>query len=377
MRAAIFNEVGKEIVDVYDDVEVADPGPGEVKVKIHAAGVCHSDLSAMNGTLPQPAPAVLGHEGAGEIVAVGDGVTQVAVGDHVIVAWTPPCGVCRACLRGQANLCVQIFFNIAGAARFKRGDQAVFGFAGTGTFAEEVVLPQQGVVKIPDDVPYEIGALIGCGVTTGVGAALNTAKVAPGSSVVVFGAGGVGIAAIQGARVAGAAEIVAVDMVESKLKDALRFGATRGVKPDEVDAANMEINAGEGFDYAFECIGLPQTIRAAYDAARRGGTAVIVGAGSQSANVEFNCFELFFMEKRLLGSYYGSADVRREFARLIDLWKAGRLDLDGMISARLDVSQAQDAFEAMKRGEVIRQVLTFGQPAVGAGGRAAKQTAGA
>jgi S-(hydroxymethyl)glutathione dehydrogenase / alcohol dehydrogenase len=233
------------------------------------------------------------------------------------------------------------------------------------------------VVKIPDDVPYEIGALIGCGVTTGVGAALNTAKVEPGSSVVVFGAGGVGIAAIQGARIAGAAEIVAVDMVESKRKEALRFGATRGVTPDEVDAANMEINAGEGFDYAFECIGLPQTIRAAYDAARRGGTAVIVGAGSQSANVEFNCFELFFMEKRLLGSYYGSADVRREFARLIDLWKAGRLDLDGMISARLDVSQAQDAFEAMKRGEVIRQVLTFGQPAVGAGGRAAKQTAGA
>jgi S-(hydroxymethyl)glutathione dehydrogenase / alcohol dehydrogenase len=375
MRAAIFNEVGKEIVDIYDDVEVADPGPGEVKVKIHAAGVCHSDLSAMNGTLPQPAPAVLGHEGAGEIVAVGDGVTQVAVGDHVIVAWTPPCGVCRACLRGQANLCVQIFFNIAGAARFKRGDQPVFGFAGTGTFAEEMVVPQQGVVKIADDVPYDIGALIGCGVTTGVGAALNTAKVEPGSSVVVFGAGGVGIAAIQGARVAGAAEIVAVDMVESKLKDALRFGATRGVKPDEVDAANMEINAGEGFDYAFECIGLPQTIRAAYDAARRGGTAVIVGAGSSSANVEFNCFELFFMEKRLLGSYYGSADVRREFARLIDLWKAGRLDLDGMISARLDLSQAQEAFDAMKRGEIIRQVLTFGQPTVGAGGRAKQATA--
>ncbi len=359
MRAAVFNEVGKEVVDVYDDVEVADPGPGEVKVKIHAAGVCHSDLSAMNGTLPQPAPAVLGHEGAGEVVAVGDGVTQAAVGDHVIIAWTPPCGECSACLRGEANLCVKIFFNIAGAPKFSRAGSPIFGFAGTGTFAEEMVVPQQGVVKIPDDVPYEIGALIGCGVTTGVGAALNTAKVKPGSSVVVFGAGGVGIAAIQGARIAGAAEIVAVDTIDSKLKDAQQFGATRGVKPDEVDKANMEINAGEGFDYAFECIGLPQTIRAAYDAVRRGGTAVIVGAGRSDAMVEFNSFELFFMEKKLLGSYYGSADVRTEFARLIGLWRAGRLDLDGMISRRLDISKAQDAFDAMKRGEIIRQVLTF------------------
>jgi len=359
MRAAIFNEVGKEFIEVYDDVEVGPPGPGEVRVKIHAAGVCHSDLSAMNGTLPQPAPAVLGHEGAGEVIAVGEGVTQVAVGDHVIVAWTPPCGTCRACLRGESNLCVQIFFNIAGSAKFSRAGSPVFGFAGTGTFAEEMVLPQQGVVKIPDDVPYEIGALIGCGVTTGVGAALNTAKVQPGSSVVVFGAGGVGIAAIQGARIAGAAEIVAVDMVDAKLKDALRFGATRGVKPDDVDAANMEINAGEGFDYAIECIGLPQTIRAAYDAVRRGGTAVIVGAGSSEKMVEFNCFELFFMEKKILGSYYGSADVRTEFDRLIRLWKAGRLDLEGMISSRMDLSKAQDAFEAMKRGEVIRQILTF------------------
>lgn len=359
MRAAVFQGTGEEIVEIFDDVAVSDPGPGEVKVKIGAAGVCHSDLSAMNGTLPMPAPCVLGHEGAGEVVEVGPGVTQVALGDHVIVAWTPPCGKCRACRRGETNLCVQIFYNIAGAAKFSRSGSPIFGFAGTGTFAEEMVVPEQGVVKIPDDVPYEIGALIGCGVTTGVGAALNTAKVVPGSSVVVYGAGGVGIAAIQGARIAGAAEIVAVDMVDSKLKDAQQFGATRGVKPDEVDAANMEINEGEGFDYAFECIGLPTTVRAAYDAVRRGGTAVIVGAGRADAMVEFNCFELFFMEKKLLGSYYGSADVHFEFDRLIKLWKAGRLDLDGMISARMDLSKAQDAFEAMKKGEIIRQILTF------------------
>ena len=238
MRAAIFNEVGKEVIDIHDDVEVADPGPGEVRLKLHAAGVCHSDLSAMNGTLPQPAPAVLGHEGAGEIIEVGPGVDQVAVGDHVIVAWTPAVRTCRACLRGEANLCVEhlLQHRRRGQASRTADGSPVFGFAGTGTFAEEMVLPQQGVVKIPDDVPYEIGALIGCGVTTGVGAALNTAKVQPGSSVVVFGAGGVGISAIQGARIAGAAEIVAVDMVDSKLKNAQRFGATHGVKPDELDA---------------------------------------------------------------------------------------------------------------------------------------------
>jgi S-(hydroxymethyl)glutathione dehydrogenase/alcohol dehydrogenase len=250
-------------------------------------------------------------------------------------------------------------FNIAGSTHFSQAGSPLFGFVGTGTFAEELVVPRQAVVKMVEDVPYEIGALIGCGVTTGVGAALNTAKVKPGSNVVVFGAGGVGVAAIQGARIAGAAEIVAVDTIDSKLEDAKRFGATRGVKPDQLGDASGEITGGDGFDYAFECIGIPLTVRAAYDAVRRGGTAVIVGAGKMDAMVEFNCFELFFQEKKLLGSYWGSADVRTEFDRLIRLWKAGRLDLEGMITARMDISKAQDAFDAMKRGETIRQILTF------------------
>jgi S-(hydroxymethyl)glutathione dehydrogenase/alcohol dehydrogenase len=359
MRAAVWYEAGSEVIEYHDDVEVDNAGPGEVKVKIHAAGVCHSDLSAMNGTLPQPAPAILGHEGAGEVIAVGEGAADIAVGDHVIIAWTPPCGQCKACLRGEANLCVNIMFNIAGSTHFSRAGTPLFGFVGTGTFAEELVVPRQAVVKMDKDVPYEIGALIGCGVTTGVGAALNTAKVKPGSNVVVFGAGGVGVAAIQGARIAGAAEIVAVDTIDSKLEDAKRFGATRGVKPDQLDDASGEITGGEGFDYSFECIGIPLTVRAAYDAVRRGGTAVIVGAGKMDAMVEFNCFELFFQEKKLLGSYWGSADVRVEFDRLIRLWKTGRLDLEGMITNRMDISKAQDAFDAMKRGETIRQILTF------------------
>ncbi len=361
MRAAVCQAIGEEAtVEVFDDVEIPEPGPGEVRVRIHAAGLCHSDLSGMNGTLPQGAPFVPGHEGAGEVVAVGDGVTSVGPGDHVIVAWTPPCGSCKACLRGQPNLCVNFMFAMAGSPRFRRAEGTdLFGFAGTGTWSEEMVLPQQGVVKIPNDVPYEIGALIGCGVTTGMGAAINTARVEPGSSVVVFGCGGVGISAIQGAKVAGAAEIVAVDTVARKLEEAKRFGATHGTDPEGLTALVAEITEGEGFDYAFECIGIAPTFRAAWDATRRGGTTVIVGAGRMDAILELNGFELFFSEKALLGSYYGSADVRREFLRIIRLWRAGRIDLEGMISRRLQLEEMNDAIAALKKGEVLRQVVTL------------------
>ncbi len=359
MRGAICRTTGEETVEIVDNLSVGEPQAGEVKVKIHAAGICHSDLSGMNGTLPQGAPFVPGHEGAGEIVAVGEGVKSTKVGDHVIVAWTPPCGKCKACLRGQPNLCVDIFFAIATAMHFTEGDTPLFGFAGTGTWTEELVLPEQGVVVIPDDVPYEVGALIGCGVTTGVGAAVNTAKVAVGSSVVVFGCGGVGISAIQGAKVCGAAEIVGVDTIPTKLEDAKRFGATHAVHPDDLLGVSAEVTGGEGFDYAFECIGIAPTFRAAWDATRRGGTTVIVGAGRGDAVLELNGFEMFFQERALLGSYYGGADVRTEFHRLIRLWKAGRLDLEGMVSKSFGLDGINEGIQALKRGEVIRQIVTL------------------
>jgi len=359
MRGAVCTTTGNETVEIVDDLSVGDPGPGEVKVRIHAAGICHSDLSGMNGNLPQGAPFVPGHEGAGEIVALGSGVTSAKIGDHIIVAWTPPCGKCKACLRGQPNLCVDIFFAIAGASHFSQDGKDVFGFAGTGTWVEEVILPEQGVVVIPDDVPYEIGALIGCGVTTGVGAAVNTADVEVGSSVVVFGCGGVGISAIQGARLCGAAEIIGVDTVPEKLEDAKRFGATHGAHPDDLGALRAEVTGGEGFDYAFECIGIAPTFRAAWDATRRGGTTVIVGAGRRDAMLELNGFEMFFTQKRLLGSYYGGADVRTEFHRLIRLWKAGRLDLEGMVSNRFGLEGINAGIQALKNGEVIRQIVTL------------------
>lgn len=359
MRAALLHNTGDENLEVVDDVEVDAPGPGEVTIKIEATGVCHSDLHAMQGSLPQPAPFVPGHEGAGTISAVGDGVEGLAVGDHVVVAWSPPCGKCNNCVeRKQPHLCVMIQFAIAGVPRFTRNGEPVYGMAGTGTFAEYLTVPQEAAIKIDDDIPFEIASLIGCGVSTGVGAAINTAKVKPGSNVVVFGCGGVGIAAIQGAHVAGAAVIVAVDLNPDKLEVAKEFGATHACSPDDLPALQAELT-GDGFDYAFEAIGLPVTMRAAYDAVRRGGTACVIGVGPMDKEVSFNGFEIFFSEKNFMGSYYGSVDVRSDFHKLLKLWKAGQLNLDGMISKRMHIDDINEAFDAMKRGEVIRTVITF------------------
>jgi S-(hydroxymethyl)glutathione dehydrogenase/alcohol dehydrogenase len=370
MRAAVLRNTGDEKLEIRDDIELGPVGPGEVKVRIHATGVCHSDVSGMNGTIPQPAPFVPGHEGAGVVSEVGEGVTSVAPGDHIIVAWSAPCGTCKFCVdRKQPNLCINIQFAAGATPHFLQDGSPIFGFAGVGTWAEQLILPQQGVVKIDPATPHEIASLVGCGVMTGVGAALNTAKVTPGSSVVVFGCGGVGISAIQGARVAGASEIVAVDLVDSKLEDAQRFGATHAVKPDELDSAKQSITGGDGFDYAFEAIGLPQTMRSAYDVIRRGGTACIIGVGGLDKSLTFNAFELFFDEKTLKGSYYGSADVRSDFSRMLNLWHNGRLDLEGMISKKIAIDDVNEAVADLKAGTVIRSVITFdggGAPAAGA-----------
>ena len=357
MRAAVLFETGSQTLEVRDDVTLADPGPGEVRIRIHATGVCHSDLSAMTGVLPQPVPFVPGHEGAGEVVAVGEGVGKVAVGDHVIVCWNPPCGDCSHCRGGQGNLCVNIFFGMTMTPHFKVDGADVYGFAGNGTFAEELVVPWQCAVKIPDDVPYEIAALIGCGVTTGVGAVVNTAQVQPGSSVAVIGAGGVGISVIQGARIAGAAQIVAIDPVRSKHEAALRFGATRAVEPEDADAAKAEVTGGAGFDYVFEVVGRSALVKQAYGLTRRGGTVTVVGAGKNDDSVEFDMFQLFFDNKKILGSYYGGADPRQEYGRLIALWRAGRLDLEGMITARLKLDDINQALELLRTGAAIRTII--------------------
>ncbi|MEN3583062.1 alcohol dehydrogenase catalytic domain-containing protein [Streptomyces sp. ZYX-F-203] len=353
MRAAVLREIGQDEPEVLDDVEAVGFGPGKVRVRIRAAGLCHSDLSAMSGVLPQAAPFVPGHEGAGEVVEVGPGVTGVAPGDHVVVCWLPTCGACPSCRRGQTELCLSGFLN-AGTPNFRLGETDVFGFAGTGTFAEEVVVDAGCAVPVPKDVPFDIAALIGCGVTTGLGAALNTAKVEAGSSVAVIGCGGVGVSVVQGARVAGAARIVAVDPVASRRKTALAFGATRAVAPEELPDAKAETEGGEGFDHVFEVVGKSTTARAAYDATRRGGTMVVVGAGAVDDVLGLNMFELFFDEKRILPSLYGGGDVRRSYRRTIALWRSGRIDLAGMITHRVSLARIDEALEQMRTGAALR-----------------------
>ncbi|MEE1749403.1 Zn-dependent alcohol dehydrogenase [Streptomyces sp. NPDC007076] len=358
MRAAVLHEIGQDKLEVLDDVEAVGFGPGKVRLRIRATGLCHSDISAMNGVLPQPAPFIPGHEGAGEVLDVGDGVTGLSAGDRVLVCWLPACGACPSCKRGQTQLCLAGFMN-AGTPNFKRsgGSSDVFGFAGTGTFTEEVVVGAGCAVPIPDDVPFEIAALIGCGVTTGLGAAINTAQVEAGSSVAVIGCGGVGISTIQGARVQGAAQIVAVDPVASRREAALRFGATEAVSPDEFADAKQRVTAGEGFDYVFEVVGKSATARTAYENTRRGGTLCIVGAGAMDDNFQVNMFELFFDEKRILPSMYGGGDVLRSYERAIALWRAGRIDLESMITHRVRLDGINDALDQMRTGESLRTCI--------------------
>jgi S-(hydroxymethyl)glutathione dehydrogenase / alcohol dehydrogenase len=359
VRGAVLHSLEDAKFDIRDDVQTVGPGGGEVLVRLRAAGVCHSDLSARQGGLPQPMPAILGHEAAGEVVAVGDGVTQLAPGDHVIASWLPPCMNCPSCRRGQPYLCFTHVLTAYTVPRFLVGDTPVFGMAGCGAFAEQMVVPQDAAIKIGDDVPFEVAALIGCGVMTGVGSVINTAKVPPASTVAVIGCGGVGMSVIQAARIAGAAVIAAVDTNAIKHETARRFGATHAVHPDDLAGLSAELTGGEGFDYAFEVVGLPQTIRAAWAAARRGGTVVIVGAGRADQQVEFTPFELLFDGKQLLASLYGSADIRRDYHRLLDLWRAGRLDLEGMITQRITLDDVEDALAALGTGEVVRQVISY------------------
>jgi S-(hydroxymethyl)glutathione dehydrogenase/alcohol dehydrogenase len=359
VKAAVLHEVGNDKLEVRDDVEPTPVTEGKVRIRIKATGVCHSDLSAMNGTIPVAVPAVLGHEGAGEVIEIGPGVKGLAVGDHVVICWSPQCGKCADCVNGKPHLCMAYMMDAFMDAHFTMAGVPIFGMAGAGTFAEELIVPEAGAIKIDDDVPFDIASLVGCGVMTGVGAVFNAAKVTPGSSVLVIGCGGVGISAIQGARIAGAATIVAVDMVEQKLAWAKKFGATHAVTPADLPAALLELTGGAGFDFAFEVVGRSDTIRTAYDSTRRGGTTVVVGVGRAEDMVTFSAFELFYNEKNLRGTYYGSANIRRDFPLLLDLWRAGRLDLEGMITRRLKIDDINDAFTAMQSGDVIRQVITF------------------
>lgn len=359
MKAAVLNQIGDETLELRDDVTTTEPGPREVRIRVRVSGICHSDLSAMDGTLPALAPGVVGHEGAGEVVEVGSAVDHLAVGDHATVSFVPPCGQCRNCLRGEANLCAVYAVAAFTSPRFRLGEQQLFGYAGLGTFAEEVVVPASGAVKVEQDVPFDVAALIACGVLTGVGAVLNTAAVRPGSTVVVIGCGGVGISVIQGARLAGATRIVAVDPVEAKHETAKRFGATHATTPEGLEELKQSLTEAEGFDYAFDVVGVPATIRSAWDSARRGGAVVVVGAGKADAMVSFSAQELFLHDKKILGSFYGSSHAHRDTQRMVDFWRAGMLDIEGMISKRVGFGEINEGLGVLRKGssELIRQVV--------------------
>lgn len=365
MRAAVFE--GPDQI-VIDDIELVGPGPGEVIVRVHACGVCHSDLSAMDGTFPAPTPIVLGHEAAGVVEEVGDGVSLVDVGDRVVVTPSPPCGRCYGCVRGEPGVCVNAkgvttFAMPDGSTRLSRDGQVVYRGLGVAAFAEQVVTLETGVVRVADDVPLDIACVIGCGVQTGVGAVLNTAQVEEGASVVVVGLGGVGLSVVQGARVAGAARILAVDPNAARRDLAARMGATDTLDPTDGDVATTayDLTGGVGADYAFEVVGRSALIRTCIDATRAGGMTVMVGAPGLTDPLTLDFPVLFgAMEKKLVGCFLGSSHALRDIPRYLALWQAGLLDLEALVTARRPLSETAEAVEDLREQRGIRTVIVPG-----------------
>jgi S-(hydroxymethyl)glutathione dehydrogenase / alcohol dehydrogenase len=359
MKAVVAHELNKISVE---QVELDRPRAFEVRIKMAAAGVCHSDLSAFNGTIPHPLPLVLGHEGAGVVEEVGEGVTHTKPGDHVIMSFVPNCGRCFHCVRNEAFLCRAMprgGLMLDGTSRLKLGDKPLAAFCSLGNMAEYVVCPAISVVPVGKDVPLQVAALIGCGVTTGVGAAINTARVTPGSTVAVFGCGGVGIATIQGARIAGAARIFAVDVSDEKLALAKRFGATDGVRADDAQKSILEQTKGVGVDYAFEAIGKAAVVETALAVTRRGGTAVAVGVGKLSETIKLNALGFPLSGKTLCGCMFGSANPQHDFPKILDLHRGGQLDLEGMVTRTYSIDEAPKAFEDLEKGVNARGVIVF------------------
>ena len=359
MKAALFHGVHQPLV--IEDVEIGEPMAREIIVRTVASGVCHSDLHFIEGLWPFPPPAVLGHEAAGIVEDVGDQVTYVKPGDHVIACLSVFCGHCEQCLTGHPNRCSnpETRRGRNDPPRLSQNGNPVNQFINISSFAEKMLLHENAVVKIREDMPLESAALIGCGVMTGVGAALNTAKVEPGSTVAVFGAGGVGLAALQGARIAGARQIIAVDVVESKLATARELGATHSVDASSGDpVAKIREMTNGGVDYSFEAIGLKTAAAQAFECLNVGGTATVIGMIPIGEKVEIDA-KLLLSERKLQGSIMGSNRFRVDMPRYIDFYLQGRLKLDEMITRKGRLDDVNEAFRAMKAGEVARTVLTF------------------
>jgi NDMA-dependent alcohol dehydrogenase len=361
-RAVLCRELNQPVV--VETITVDPPKRGEVRVKMGACGVCHSDLSAVNGTIALPLPLVLGHEAAGVVDTVGEDVAGLARGDHVVFSFIYMCGKCRFCAAGRPVLCVEqgraLTTPLEGTPRVRdAGGKPLNIFSGCGTMAEYATVSAENVIKIDPKIPMEVAAIVGCAVTTGVGAVFNTARVEPGSSVAVFGCGGVGLSAIQGARVAGAERIIAVDTLPAKLDMAKKFGATDAVLFKEDPTKELKKMTGGGPDYAFECVGSGELSGVAYRAIRRGGTAVVVGVAKPTESTTVRSMTLVFEEKTLTGSYFGSCVPRVDFPRMLSLYLAGQLRLDEMITRRYAIGEAPQAFADLQAGRNARGVIVF------------------
>lgn len=360
MRAAVLYEPRKALV--VEEVELEPPHPGEVLVRISATGVCHSDLHYIKGDLEFPLPVVPGHEAAGVVEAVGPGVELVRPGDHVVLLFAPSCGHCRYCDAGRPHLC-EMRSRVRGkmpdgTSRLKLGGEELHHFSCVSSWAEQAVVPASGVIAISKDVPLSVAALLGCAVTTGVGAVINAARVVPGSSVAVFGLGGVGMNIVQGARIAGAVTIIGVDLLDHRLEAARRFGATHTINAKRDDPVTaIQALTGGGADYAFEAIGRAAVVRQAVDSVVRGGMAVVVGLPPLREELALPGTPFVLSEKTLRACFYGSGHLRHEIPRLLALYRTGQLMLDELLTAAFPLDRVNEAVAALDRGDGLRNIL--------------------
>ncbi|MEN9936316.1 MAG: hypothetical protein RLZZ387_2895 [Chloroflexota bacterium] len=372
-HAAVLYELGRPTpyadsrALVVDEVELDGPGEGEVLVEMASAGLCHSDLSVIDGSRPRPMPMVMGHEAAGVVREVGPGVADLRPDDHVIFSFLPMCGRCRFCAMGRPVLCErgaranQEGSLLSGARRFRdRAGRTLNHHLGVCGFARHTVAAQESLIKIDRDFPLEKAALFGCAVITGVGAVVNTARIEPGSAVAVWGLGGVGLSAVMGARLAGASPIVAVDRLAHKLELARSLGATHTVNASEVDAvAAVRELTGGGAQYAFEVVGSEQVLAQAYQATCRGGTTVTVGLPGPTRMLSVPAVQITAEERTIRGSFMGSAVPRRDIPRFIELYRAGLLPVDALHSRTIRLEEINAGFDALASGDAVRQIITF------------------
>ena len=360
MKAAVLREINKPLV--IEDVQVDNPGPREVLVRTAAAGICHSDYHFMNGSYATDLPSIMGHESAGVVEKVGRDVTYLKPGDHVISCLSMFCGCCPSCVTGKPYGCEDIdSLQRTGSQTPRISQNGAMMHQGyfLGSFAEQMLLHENALVKIRKDMPLDRAALIGCAVTTGIGSVIHTSKVEPGSTVAVIGCGGIGLSAINGAAIAGAGRIIAIDVVESKLALAKQFGATDGVNASEVDVVEgiRDMTDG-GVDYSFEAIGRKKTCEQAYDMLRPGGTACVIGMVPEGQKIEIDAASLIY-DRKIVGSNMGSNAFRVDMPRFVDFYLNGKLNLDALISKRVPLSQVNEAYADMLTGEVARSVIVF------------------